>query len=68
VSDSGTDVKCCPVNINVCLKCGRQPYGDYWHLNMKQFLCRSCKFEKDLNATRNEKLILDEYRVSFNFL
>lgn len=68
VSDSGGDVKCCPLNVDVCSKCGKQPYGDYWHLHMRQFLCRSCKSEEDLNATRSEKFILDKYRVSFHFL
>jgi hypothetical protein len=66
VPDSGVDVKCCPVNLDKCLKCGKEPFGDYWHLHMRQFLCRSCKFEEDLDPTITEKFILDDYRVSSN--
>ncbi|XP_014475771.1 PREDICTED: uncharacterized protein LOC106745042 [Dinoponera quadriceps] len=38
----GVDFKCCNLNMDTCKMCSKKPTGDYWHLNNKIFLCKTC--------------------------
>lgn len=59
------DFKCCNRNTDICKICAKRPIGDYWHLNNKIFLCRTCmtkEFQKQIKFNKKE---LELFRVSF---
>ncbi|XP_076276954.1 uncharacterized protein LOC143207401 [Lasioglossum baleicum] len=43
----GVDLKCCSGKADVCKRCGKQIFDDYWHLKNKIFLCRLCMVEHE---------------------
>ncbi|KYM98584.1 PREDICTED: uncharacterized protein LOC108777415 [Cyphomyrmex costatus] len=58
----GVDFKCCNRNTNICKICGKTPTGDYWHLNNKIFLCRTCMIRECQEQTKFKRKKLELFR------
>lgn len=58
----GVDFKCCNRNTNICKMCGKTPTEDYWHLNNKIFLCKSCMTREFQEQTKFKKKKLELFR------
>lgn len=59
----GVDFKCCNINTDICKVCGKKPAGDYWHLNNKTFLCRTCMTKEFQESMKFKKKDLKLFRV-----
>ncbi|EZA51785.1 hypothetical protein X777_09542 [Ooceraea biroi] len=61
----GVYLKCCSRNTDTCKICGKKPMGDYWHLNNKIFLCRTCmtkEFQQQVKFKRQELALFHKIR------
>ena len=58
------EIKCCKRNSDICESCGEKPFGDYWHLNNRVFLCRRCMTEERRKPFRHNRVELNDFRVS----
>lgn len=57
------DLKCVDINTDVCLSCNKQPIGDYWHRNNKEFLCDDCMAQKRRTKADCKRYHLSQFRV-----
>lgn len=60
-------VKCCKQNLDICNICNQKPIGDYWHLNNRKFLCRSCMIIERRKHQRQKNEKLKYYHVIKNY-
>ncbi|XP_032682958.1 uncharacterized protein LOC116849682 isoform X2 [Odontomachus brunneus] len=58
----GVDLKCCSRNTDTCKVCSKEPTGDYWHLNNKTFLCRTCMMKEIQKPMKFKKKDLKLFR------
>lgn len=60
----GVDFKCCNRNTDTCKVCSKKPTDDYWHMNNKTFLCKTCMTKKFQESTKLKRKELKLFRVS----
>lgn len=63
----GVEIKCTKNNLDLCEICYEKPIGDYWHLNNRVFMCRSCMIQERRRPRKHKKEELNNFRV-INYL
>ncbi|XP_076640662.1 uncharacterized protein LOC143352219 [Halictus rubicundus] len=60
----GVHLKCCSGIADVCKRCGKQIFDDYWHLKNKIFLCRLCmvEYEKQNRYKKSSSILFRKIR------